>query len=886
MVKFKNKSLALLCAVIMAVVCFGGLIGCGGKEPISNEKTRLVLATQELDGVFNPFYSSSATDSNIVGMTQIGMLNSNSEGELVYGEDEACAVLDYSQEVAPDNSKTTYKFVLKNNLKFSNGSPLTMKDVLFNLYVYLDPMYYGSSTIYSTDIIGLKEYRTQQRTTDAMDNFEEIYRGQGIIRLEDLIYAVDDIYENNKDSSGNKVSMTEAQMREALIARWEYENPNAKPDDSQKDPFKSYKYVRDYNQALKQLKTVMEQTWNASVGTAQDIKFLDDKGKEHKLKTDAEAFMYNWGLLVWNSKGDAGYEGDGEFVNNFRDDAANWNKNKMLDTVYENQVQYEMVSVLSMYIYEEMVADLTAFEKQDYFDSMGEDKIRSIRGITFANLGNSVDVNGKTYNALSLSESYNPDGSIKNVDSDYEVLQIEINEIDPKAIWNFGFSVSPMYYYSDKEHIEKFDYVNNFGVEYGSRDFMDTVINSPDKIGVPYGAGPYKATTRTGNSAAVTAATFKSDNVVYFERNDHFMFPVTIKYVNYQVVAANQMLTSLVNGDIHYAEPGAEQRYIDQLENNKDKGLSYTRALTNGYGYIGINAAKIPDINVRRAIMHAINTQVAVDYYKGLAKSINRSMSTANWAYPEKSNDPQDTDDPYYVTDSKQYYEYDGTGKQSLSLIEEDWVETRTKNSAGYYIRRNKKTGELLKYTFTIAGDTSDHPAFNAMFGAAEVLNKIGFDVEVKTDLNALQKLANGNLTVWAAAWSSTIDPDMYQVYHKDSTAGAVKNWGYNAILSRPSQYTEEPDLLDDISLLIDQGRETLEVYNKDGQRGRKSIYAEALKLVMDLAVELPLYQRNDLFAFNSDIIDKSTLITTPAQGLSPFNSPTSKLWLVSFNED
>ena len=132
--------------------------GTNNGPVISNESTRLVLSTSELDGVFNPFYSSSAPDGSIIGMTQIGMLSSDKYGKVAYGENEACVVLDYETEFVKDGEgnivNTIYRFVLKNNLKFSNGSPLTMKDVLFNLYVYLDPAYYGSSTIYSTDIVG------------------------------------------------------------------------------------------------------------------------------------------------------------------------------------------------------------------------------------------------------------------------------------------------------------------------------------------------------------------------------------------------------------------------------------------------------------------------------------------------------------------------------------------------------------------------------------------------------------------------------------------------------------------------------------------------------------------------------------------------------------
>ena len=50
---------------------------------------------------------------------------------------------------------------MKNGVKFSDGKPMTMNDVLFNMYVYLDPVYTGSNTMYSTDIKGLQNYRNQ-----------------------------------------------------------------------------------------------------------------------------------------------------------------------------------------------------------------------------------------------------------------------------------------------------------------------------------------------------------------------------------------------------------------------------------------------------------------------------------------------------------------------------------------------------------------------------------------------------------------------------------------------------------------------------------------------------------------------------------------------------
>ena len=51
----------------------------------------------------------------------------------------------------------------------------------------------------------------------------------------------------------------------------------------------------------------------------------------------------------------------------------------------------------------------------------------------------------------------------------------------------------------------------------------------------------------------------------------------------------------------------------------------------------------------------------------------------------------------------------------------------------------------------------------------------------------------------------------------------------------------------------------------------------------MDLAVELPTYQRSDLFAFNTSIIDADTL--QHGADLTAYNGPLARLWEVSLKE-
>lgn len=834
--KYVKRVMSLLLATAMVLCMF---VGCDQSGPqnngavISNESTRLVLASAELEGVFNPFYSSSAADGTIIGMTQIGMLSSDKYGKVAYGEDEACVVLDYETEFIEDAEgnviNTVYRFVLKNDLKFSNGSPLTMKDVLFNLYVYLDPAYYGSSTIYSTDIVGLQEYRTQSTNESEQDSFDEQFDVLAANRIQRFLECLEVVYDEAEGS------LTEQSMQTAL--------QNAVNMAAELDP--EYATVMDdYKLAQKYFREELQSDYNYARGTAQDIVFTDKSGSKVTLTTDTEAFLYTEGLIRWN-------EDEYKFEYSLGEESKDWSEEKAINAIYDSYFPDQVDVVITAWATaQELMTYFSFLEKQKYFETL-DSKIENVSGIRYANRTEAVTVNGKEYGVPTFAE----DGSVT---SGNEVLEITINEVDPKAIWNFAFTVAPMYYYSNEEQIAKFDYEKNFGVEYGSIIFQDEVIKNPDKIGVPVGAGPYKATTRTGDGSKVEAGTFKADNVVYFERNEHFMFPVKIKYVNYQVVTTNLMLDTLYSGGVHFVEPACKQENIDSLAARKSDGFDSSFVMTNGYGYIGINAEKVPDIAVRRAIMHAINTQHAVDYYLGYSYSIFRPMTKASWAYPADDG-------------GEQYYAFDETGATSEQLVKDAGF---TKNADGIY----EKDGHECSYVFTIAGDTTDHPAYNSLKQAAEILNAHGFDIEVKTDINALSKLANGDLTVWAAAWGAGVDPDMYQVYHIDSTAGSTANWGYRAIRKNAGgRYDFELEIVEELSDIIDAARETL-----DNER-RTEFYASALDLVMELAVELPTYQRSDLYAYNSNIIDISTL--TPAEDLTPYNGPLSKIWEVGLNE-
>jgi peptide/nickel transport system substrate-binding protein len=262
--------------------------------------------------------------------------------------------------------------------------------------------------------------------------------------------------------------------------------------------------------------------------------------------------------------------------------------------------------------------------------------------------------------------------------------------------------------------------------------------------------------------------------------------------------------------------------------------------------------------------MKALDPSSAIDIYyggeaAGLAEPIYRSMSKTSWVYDHAYEGGATRHDTIAFSNDKD---------EILDLVAEaGWLPG---GDGKLY-----KEGKPLKLVFTIAGATDDHPAYTMFQNAAEFLNECGFDVSVVNDVSALVKLQSGSLEVWAAAWSSTIDPDMYQVYHKDSQATSVLNWGYDAILNDLSgKYERELEIVTDLSEFIDQGREKLT------EEERAPIYEKALDKLMELAVEFPTYQRCDLCVLNKDVINVATINQNPSAN----SGIIDRVWEINYN--
>ncbi len=855
----------ILSGILCVVMCFGSMLtlwGCGGEEQPggnegnggSNKPDALVIMTEELDGLFNPFYSTTANDGNIVGMTQIGMLstkiNDKNDVEVAYGDNEAVVVKDYKSESA--NGKTTYTFVLKNNIKFSDGKPLTMNDVLFNFYVYLDPVYTGSSTMYSTDIVGLQAYRTQQAGADDDTNeaISSTAASMASNRLDMLLNVYYELKKNSKNTTDYD-SMKAAILAATLSGGYK----EAVNVDTSK--VTNQDLLADYEYVLKLFKEELALDYEGAASNFADVEPY--KSYEGLDFTDPiVAFMMLEGFVELTYPKVNGKDDKSRIESHYLSYGSAINtKEKAIDFVYNSMIEANLDMILyysasaatinSEYTANAMQILLERNRKDD--GSLAIPNISGIVSLGHTTDTKSVTMNGNTY---TVAQQHNADGTVTN-SNEYDVLQITINGVDPKAIWNFAIAIAPQHYYGEGYTVDIKN--NNFGVAFGSFDFMKNTIQS--KNSVPMGAGPYMATNKN-NDDNPAGTDFYSNNVVYFKANPHFMMgEAKIEKLRYQVVSSANALSALENGSVHYATPQFTQNNIDKINALASKGIKKLSSDQLGYGYIGINAGKVQNIYLRKAIMSAMDISLALSYYSnGTAENIYWPLSTVSWAYPKDENGNLDRDNGF----SYPALSFNDAAAKEAILKYMDY--------AGVSAGDNE-----LEIKFTIAGaNMTEHPAYLVFQKAATLLNECGWDIEVVPDVQALTKLSTGSLEVWAAAWGSTVDPDMYQVYHKNSTATSTLAWGYNVIVDNAA-FPDENEIIDELSDLIDQAREI------EDREERTRLYKEAMKCVLDLAIELPVYQRDVLYVYDSNVIDSSSLPST----INPYTSPLDRIWEVQF---
>lgn len=179
----KNKKLiaSLLVAVMTASLLASCSSGTAEKKAddqngnttteASGDSSALVFATDDFTAKFSPFFADNVPDQTVSDFVTVGLLQQDRVGAMVYkgieGEKREYNGKEYTYngisdlEVTENSDGTVfYDFKMKDGVKFSDGEPLTVDDVIFSIYVYCDPTYDGNISLFSTPIQGMNEYRS------------------------------------------------------------------------------------------------------------------------------------------------------------------------------------------------------------------------------------------------------------------------------------------------------------------------------------------------------------------------------------------------------------------------------------------------------------------------------------------------------------------------------------------------------------------------------------------------------------------------------------------------------------------------------------------------------------------------------------------------------
>lgn len=148
------------------------------------EKTPLVVALSEYDNTCNPFYQTGDFDGFVNELTGEKLLAKDRNGRIIYngidGERviyngtyyEYTGISDVTESYNEELDETSYVFSLRRDVQFSDGEIMDADDLIFTLYMLLDPSMSAVSDIQGTGIKGEVNYRLNSSIADTLTETE------------------------------------------------------------------------------------------------------------------------------------------------------------------------------------------------------------------------------------------------------------------------------------------------------------------------------------------------------------------------------------------------------------------------------------------------------------------------------------------------------------------------------------------------------------------------------------------------------------------------------------------------------------------------------------------------------------------------------------------
>ncbi|MBQ2847880.1 MAG: hypothetical protein IJE74_06465 [Clostridia bacterium] len=159
---FKSASAIFICLI------FAVLPGCKNIKNFSIKSSELKIGVENLSGNYNPFYADEEADIEVISQMFRSIQIKGNDNSLI----NSCGSISY--EFIGDN-RVKYTVSIDDNLYFSDGTHITIDDIIFYYHFISDATYDGTyKDWYLNDIVGLKEYYFDD--SDYKNSISEIER--------------------------------------------------------------------------------------------------------------------------------------------------------------------------------------------------------------------------------------------------------------------------------------------------------------------------------------------------------------------------------------------------------------------------------------------------------------------------------------------------------------------------------------------------------------------------------------------------------------------------------------------------------------------------------------------------------------------------------------
>lgn len=443
-------------------------------------------------------------------------------------------------------------------------------------------------------------------------------------------------------------------------------------------------------------------------------------------------------------------------------------------------------------------------------------------------------------------------GGIPNIEGiqriNQSTISIELDSFNPKDILSLNVPIVPLHFYGS---LSKYNYAQNkFGF-----DFAD-LSSQKSKNEYPMGAGPYRFLSREMSACTLVA------NTAYFKGSPK------INQIKITELPSSEVPASVANGNIDVGYFSYNQSTLSDIYNINSNGelsgnvITSAKVANMSYGYIGINArtvkaskdpSSIASRNLRKALatILAVHRKPGITLYYGIdgANTQEYPQGINSWTSPQPA-DP-DYREAYSVNvNGNPIYSPGMTQSQKVEAAKQAALEFFV--AAGYTIRNGKvvaaPTGAKMNYEIIIpGGGVGDHPAFSIIPRAKQNFAEIGITLSIIDPVDAndfWDALDSSTQELWVAALPVNISPDYSTFYLSTNTYDQPGSTRSNNYYLKDSQLDE----------LIINSEYTID------QNIRKSMYYQMNDIILDWAVEIPTYNRNNFQIFSSQRLDKATI--------------------------